>query len=128
MNSRTFVRNVRTSWQSITYGSCTRVRITEYNVFKEKSGPTSYAKRNIKNGCAISSGRLHTDEPMLRHIKNCSQGEAHQQLGKNECSTTFELNASTSILYDRGIYGANNLELDSMWSGVCGSPFSPILW
>ncbi|GFU88009.1 hypothetical protein TNCV_1335781 [Trichonephila clavipes] len=45
--------------------SCTRGRIVEHNVFKEKSGPTSYSKRNIENGYAISSGWLRIDEPML---------------------------------------------------------------
>ncbi|GFS83953.1 hypothetical protein TNCV_2363761 [Trichonephila clavipes] len=68
MNSGTFVRNDGMGWESITSGSCTRERIVEHNTFKEKSGPTSYAKRNIENGYAISSGRLFLDEPMLRQI------------------------------------------------------------
>ncbi|GFX20163.1 hypothetical protein TNCV_1437231 [Trichonephila clavipes] len=60
----------------------------EHNVFKEKSGPISYAKRNIENDYAISSWRLLMDEPMLRHIKNCTEEEAHRRLGKNGWSTT----------------------------------------
>ncbi|GFY26211.1 hypothetical protein TNCV_355271 [Trichonephila clavipes] len=70
--------------ESITSRSCTRGRIAEHNVFKEKSGPTSNAKRNIENGYAISSGRILIDGPMLRHIKNCTEEETHQQLEKNE--------------------------------------------
>ncbi|GFW96567.1 uncharacterized protein TNCV_2846241 [Trichonephila clavipes] len=77
-------------------------KIDEHNVFKEKSSPTSYAKRNIENGYAISSGRILIDEPMLRHIKNCTEEEAHRQLGGNEWSTTLdELDAFVSILYAR---------------------------
>ncbi|GFU68315.1 uncharacterized protein TNCV_834421 [Trichonephila clavipes] len=61
---------------------------------------------------------------MLRHIKNCTEEEAHQQLKKNEWPTILdELDAFISILYHRGIYGANNLELDSLWCVVWGSPF-----
>ncbi|GFX02598.1 hypothetical protein TNCV_728521 [Trichonephila clavipes] len=84
MNYGNFVRNDGTGWQSITFESCTRGRIVEHNSFKEKSGPTSYAKRNMENGYVISLGRLLLDEPMLRHIKNSTEEEAHRQLGKNE--------------------------------------------
>ena len=58
MNSETFVTNDGTCWESITSGSGMRGRIAEHNVLKEKSGPTSYAKRNIENESAISSWRL----------------------------------------------------------------------
>ncbi|GFW89313.1 uncharacterized protein TNCV_3966031 [Trichonephila clavipes] len=110
--------------KSITSGSCTRGRIAEHNVFKEKSGPISYAKRNIENGYAISSGRLLIDEPMLHDIKNCTEEEAHRQMGKNEWSTTLdELDTFISILYARCIYGTNNIELDSLWSVVWGPSF-----
>ncbi|GFW59790.1 hypothetical protein TNCV_4718811 [Trichonephila clavipes] len=81
INSGTFVRNDRLGWESITSGSCRRGRIAEHSVFKEKNGPTSYAKRNIENSYAISSGRLLIDEPMLHHIKNCTEEKAHWQLG-----------------------------------------------
>ncbi|GFX80155.1 uncharacterized protein TNCV_2108001 [Trichonephila clavipes] len=128
MNSGTFVTKDETCRKSITSGSCIRGRNTEHNVFKEKSGPTSYAERNIKNSYAISSWRLLIDEPMLRHIKNCTEVEAHRQLRKNEWSTTLdELGAFISILYARGIYGANNIELDSLWSVLWGPPFSMVL-
>ncbi|GFU76416.1 hypothetical protein TNCV_4515711 [Trichonephila clavipes] len=101
MNSETFVRNYGTGWESITSESCALGKI-EHNIFKEKSGPFSYAKRNIKNGYAISLRRLLLDEPMLRHIKNCTEKEAHRQLGRNEWPTTLdELDAFISILYTR---------------------------
>ncbi|GFW41435.1 hypothetical protein TNCV_465261 [Trichonephila clavipes] len=83
MNSGTFVTNDGTCWESITSGNCMHGRIAEHNVFKEKSGLISYAKQNIENDLAISSGRLLKNEPMLRHIKNCTEEEAHWQLGKN---------------------------------------------
>ncbi|GFX91069.1 hypothetical protein TNCV_5106991 [Trichonephila clavipes] len=81
MNSGTFVANDGTCWQGITSGSCTHGTIAGHNVSKEKSGPTSYAKRNNES-CAISSWRLLINEPLLRHIKNCREEGAHQQLGK----------------------------------------------
>ncbi|GFX62057.1 hypothetical protein TNCV_2227831 [Trichonephila clavipes] len=84
MNCRTFVENDGMFWECITSGSCMRGGIAELNVFKEKSGPTSYAKRNIENGYAISSWRLLIDQPTPRHIKNCTEEEAHRQLEKNE--------------------------------------------
>ncbi|GFV75475.1 hypothetical protein TNCV_1483201 [Trichonephila clavipes] len=82
MNSGTFVINDGMCWESITSGSCMHGRIAEHNVFKEKSDPISYAKQNIENDYAISSRRLLKNEPMLSHIKNCTEEEAHQQLGK----------------------------------------------
>ncbi|GFS65608.1 hypothetical protein TNCV_1924671 [Trichonephila clavipes] len=66
---------------------------------------------------------------MLHHIKNCTKDEAHRQLGENEWLTTLdELDAFISILYARGIFGAINLQLDSLWSVVLGPLFSAILW
>ncbi|GFY35849.1 hypothetical protein TNCV_4842251 [Trichonephila clavipes] len=82
INYGTFVTNNGTCWKSIFSGSCMGGRIAEHNVFKEKSGPTSYAKRNFENGYTISSWRLLIDEPM--HIKNCTEEEAHRQLVINE--------------------------------------------
>ncbi|GFS88969.1 DDE_Tnp_1_7 domain-containing protein [Trichonephila clavipes] len=95
-------------------------------VFKGKSDPTSYEKRNIVNGYLISSyGYL----PMLPYIKQCTAEDAHGQLGKNKWSTTLDqLDAFISILYARGIYGANNLDFHSLWSVAWGPPFSAILW
>jgi len=125
MTSRTFVTSDGTSSESICSGSCMSGRIAKHNVFKEKVLiPTSYAKRNIENGYAISAWRLPLEESMLRHIKNCTDEEAHCRLGKNEWSTTLgELAAVISILYARGIYGANNLESDILWSVFWCRPF-----
>ncbi|GFX07853.1 piggyBac transposable element-derived protein 4 [Trichonephila clavipes] len=53
---------------------------------------------------------------MFRHIKNSTEEETHRQLGNDEWSSTLdELDALISILYARGTYGANNLDLDSVW-------------
>ncbi|GFY17675.1 hypothetical protein TNCV_1074101 [Trichonephila clavipes] len=86
---------------------------------KKKVPPTSYEDRNIENSYAISSWRLLIYELMFRHIKNCTEEEAHRQQGKNEWSTTLDkLNSFISSLYVLGIYGVNNLELDSLLSAV----------
>ena len=82
MNSETFVTNDGTCWESIISGSGMHGRIAEHNVLKEKSGPISYAKRNIENESAISSWRLLINEPMLRHIKNCTEEESSPATGK----------------------------------------------
>ncbi|GFX57127.1 DDE_Tnp_1_7 domain-containing protein [Trichonephila clavipes] len=81
-------------YESITSGSCMHGRISEHNVFKGKCGPISYGRHNIENGYAISSWRL----------------------------LIGDLDTFISILYARGIYDTNNLELHSL---VCclGSPF-----
>ncbi|GFW70205.1 hypothetical protein TNCV_660091 [Trichonephila clavipes] len=73
MNSGTFVTNDGTCRKSIPSVSRMHGRIGEHNVFKEKSGPTSYAEQNIENSYVISSWKLLIDEPMLRHIKNCTE-------------------------------------------------------
>ncbi|GFR33596.1 hypothetical protein TNCT_130251 [Trichonephila clavata] len=105
--------------KSITSGSCMSGRSAEHNIFKEKSDPTIYAILNIKNCYAISSWRLLIDLPMLRHIKNCNEEEAHRQLGTNErCTTLDELDAFISILCARGIFGAKNLEFYILFFGV----------
>ncbi|GFV43398.1 uncharacterized protein TNCV_886361 [Trichonephila clavipes] len=100
MNSGTLVANDGTCWcwESIPSGSCRCGRTADHKVFKEKSVPTSNAKRNIEMGYAISSWRPLIHKPKLQHIKNCTQEEAHWQLEKNEWSTT--LDAFISILYD----------------------------
>ncbi|GFT10884.1 piggyBac transposable element-derived protein 4 [Trichonephila clavipes] len=123
LNSGTFVSNDGTGWEIITSGSCSRRRIVEHNIFRDKSGPTSYVKLNIENGYAISSEKLLIDEPMLRHIKNCIEEEDHRQLGKKKSTTIDELDDCISILYVRDIYGAYNLELDTLWSVDWGPPF-----
>ncbi|GFS69276.1 HTH La-type RNA-binding domain-containing protein [Trichonephila clavipes] len=67
-----------------------------------------YARRNVENGYAIRSGSLLMDEPMLPHIKNCTEVEARRLLGENEWSTTLdELDAFISILYGRVDIGNN---------------------
>ncbi|GFW51343.1 hypothetical protein TNCV_3254721 [Trichonephila clavipes] len=84
------------------------VRVEEWlNIMFSKK---KVAQPVIENDYAISSGRLLIYEPMLRHIKNCTEGEAHRQLGENEWLTTLdELDALISILHARDIYGANTL-------------------
>ncbi|GFW32921.1 hypothetical protein TNCV_1774861 [Trichonephila clavipes] len=59
MNSGTFVTNDRMCWESIISGSCMRGRIAEHNVFKEKSSPTNYAKRNIENAVSVISHKQY---------------------------------------------------------------------
>ncbi len=124
VNNETLVSNDGTHWSSIDVGSCVRGRISSHNIYKEMHGPTSYTKRNIEDGHASTAWRLLIDASMLRNIKNCTEAEAHRQLGKNEWSTSLEeLDAFISILYARGIYGAKSMELDSLWSVVWGPPF-----
>ncbi|XP_054718548.1 piggyBac transposable element-derived protein 4-like [Uloborus diversus] len=99
-------------------------RISQHNVCKEACGPTSYAKRNIDDEFASSSWRLIINESMLRHIKMCTEEEAHRQLGNNDWTLKLEeIDAFIAILYARGLYCAKGLELDSLWSTIWGPPF-----
>ncbi|GFW70978.1 DDE_Tnp_1_7 domain-containing protein [Trichonephila clavipes] len=85
MKSGTFVTNDGTCWESITSESCMRGRIAEHNVFKERSGPTSYAKRR-----------------------------SSPETGKMEGSTTLDkLDVFISILHVRDMYGAKLVAIEA---------------
>uniref|UniRef100_A0A1B0G696 Uncharacterized protein n=1 Tax=Glossina morsitans morsitans TaxID=37546 RepID=A0A1B0G696_GLOMM len=56
-----------TVWKKIKEGSNSG-RTSIYNIFKEVSGPTGYAKRNIMKGRAKSAFSLIIDHKMIEHV------------------------------------------------------------
>lgn len=61
---------------------------------------------------------------MLKYIKECTETEAQRQLNDPNWKITFEeLEAFIAVLYARGAYGAEKLELDTLWSTNWGPAF-----
>jgi hypothetical protein len=113
-----------TVWDEIPIGVENVGRRQQHNVVKEKAGLTSYASHRIKEGSALSAFRLIIDEPMIRHIRTCTEAEARRQLNDDAWSVTAdELDAFIAILYARGATGAKGLELKSLWNAQWGVPF-----
>ncbi|XP_042911628.1 piggyBac transposable element-derived protein 4-like [Parasteatoda tepidariorum] len=76
------------------------------------------------DGSPASAWRLFIDEWILKHIKKCTEDEAHRHIPENKWVVTLEeVDAFIAILYARGIYCAKGLELDSLWSMDWGPPF-----
>ena len=99
-------------------------RIEQQNILKEIPGPTAYVKQAVDHGSVRSAFRLLIDDPLLRHIRDCTVAEAHQQLQNNLWSLSVEeLEAFIAIVYARGAYGAKNLSISSLWSTSWGPPF-----
>ena len=72
-------------------------------MFKDVSGPTAYAKRNIMFGNVKSAFELIIDNSMIEYIKICTKTEARKVLKKDDWSITeVQLRAFISILYARG--------------------------
>ncbi|XP_072377221.1 uncharacterized protein [Diabrotica undecimpunctata] len=112
-----------TTWKVIDSRSVPGRR-AQHNIYREESGPTSYAKRNVRNNCVVSAWHLIINDSMLRHIKECTIAEAHQCLKNDTWTITLEkLEAVLAIMYARGVYGAKNFPTNSLWSTVWGPQF-----
>lgn len=68
-----------TVWQRITEGS-DRGRAPVYNIFKEISGPTGYAKRNIIMGRVASAFSLIIDHDIIERVRKYTELEAFRVL------------------------------------------------
>ncbi|CAH2089749.1 unnamed protein product [Euphydryas editha] len=111
-----------TEWEELGNGCVGR--LPSHTIFKDTSGPTGYAKRNIMLGSVSSAFRLIIDNRMMSHIKTCTELEARNVLQKNDWEITIEeLHAFVAILYARGAYEARNLKLSYLWSEKWGPSF-----
>ncbi|XP_033351375.1 uncharacterized protein LOC117234360 [Bombus vosnesenskii] len=52
-------------------------------IFKDVTGPTGYAKRNIMSGCVTSAFELIINRHIMEHIKDCTEIETHRVLKKD---------------------------------------------
>jgi hypothetical protein len=113
-----------TIWNEINSKNSACGRVPAYNVLKETSGPTSFAKTRVSEHKVSSSFKLFIDDAILLHIKKCTESEAHRQLGNKDWRLSLaELDAFVGILYVRGAIGAKGLDLYSLWSEAWGIPF-----
>ncbi|XP_071039876.1 piggyBac transposable element-derived protein 4-like [Parasteatoda tepidariorum] len=95
-----------------------------YSMFKDVSGPTAYAKKNIMLGNVRSSFELIIDNGMIEYFKICTETEARKVLKKDDWSITeVQLRAFISILYARGAYEAKSLKASYLWSKKWGTSF-----
>ncbi|XP_033194823.2 uncharacterized protein LOC117159249 [Bombus vancouverensis nearcticus] len=71
-----------TQWIKLKAGG-SRGRTPVRMIFKDITGPTGYAKRNIMPGCVTSAFELIIDRHIMEHIKDCTETEAHRVLKKD---------------------------------------------
>jgi len=113
-----------TLWQTLKEGRDTG-RPLGFTIFKDVSGPTAYAKRNIMLGSVSSAFNLIINEGMMEYIKSCTELEAQRVLKTNWTITISKLRAFVAILYARGAYEARNLKCSYLWSKKWGPVFFP---
>ncbi|XP_043502332.1 uncharacterized protein LOC122524249 [Polistes fuscatus] len=89
-----------TNWEKIQEGSTTG-RLPLHNTFKDISGPTGYAKRNIIKGEVNSAFLLLIDRNILDYIISCTELEAFRVLGKKWTLSETKIKAFIAILYAR---------------------------
>ncbi|GBM91588.1 hypothetical protein AVEN_164195-1 [Araneus ventricosus] len=99
-----YVSKDLTSWTVTSASHTTGGKYGAQNIPKEISGPTSYAKRNVR-GNVSSSWRLFMDKSMLSHIKKCTEAEAVLNNEENWTVSLEEIDAFIAIIYARGAYG-----------------------
>ena len=109
-------------WQKVTT-SCNVGRIPIYNVFKDVSGPTGYAKHNIMKGNVKSAFSLIINNKILEYIISCTKIEGRKTLETDWNFTVSKLKAFISISYAPDAYEAKKLKLSYMWSKKWGPGF-----
>jgi hypothetical protein len=93
------------------------------NVFRNAAGPTSFAKRMIHSDSGLSALRLFIDDTILRIIKTCTEAEASRRGLAPWSIEMDELEAFIGILFYRGLCGAKNSPVKSLWDSVWGSHY-----
>ena len=100
-------------------------------MFRDKEGPSPYAKRYIDLGSPASSWRLIITDKIMKHIQKCTEEEARKQLlekqnGNEDRSnwsvTLEEIEALIGIMYIREANEMKNMPFKSLWSKDYGLP------
>ena len=95
----TYIGRDGTVWSHADIGVENAGRRAQQNVFREKAGPTAYASRVIKESSVSSAFKLLSDEPMLRHMKKCTEAQARRELSDESWAVSLEeLDAVTAIV------------------------------
>ena len=71
-----------TQWIKLKAGE-SRGRTPVRMIFKDIAGPTGYAKKNVMLNCVTSAFELIIDRHITKHIKDCTEIEAHRVLKKD---------------------------------------------
>lgn len=100
-----------------------RGKTQTHNIFREMSGPTAYAKRNIMKGSVRSAFSLIIDEHMIERIRKCTEAEALRVLDTEWRLPTAKLYAFIGLLYARGAYENRNVSVSLLWNQKWGPAF-----
>ena len=111
-----------TIWKKIEEGGVVG-RLPSHCIFKDSSGPTAHARRNIMEENVISAFLPLIDHRILEHIRNCTEIEASRVLGKKWTLSEEKLKAFLGIMYGRGAYEARGLKLSYLWNKKWGPEF-----
>ncbi|XP_049838885.1 uncharacterized protein LOC126284185 [Schistocerca gregaria] len=112
-----------TVWNIVPVGSNAGC-LQSHSILRERSGPTSRAKRKTQSEKLLSAWELIFSASMMRHMKHCTEAEARRRTQDNSWTVvTEELGAFIAIMYAGGVYGAKNFPLKSLWSTVLGPQF-----
>lgn len=111
-----------TQWIKLKAGG-SRGRTSVRMIFKDITGPTGYAKRNIMLGCVTSAFKLIIDRHIMKYIKDCTEMKAHRVLKKDWTITVAELRSFLGILYARGAYETRPLKASYLWLKKWGPTF-----
>ena len=96
-----------TNWEYIEFSSKSKGTLQAQNVITESEGLTQYANRKLDG--PLSAFELLVDNPMLTHIKQCTEAEAHRVKNSDEWKLPLsELKAFISLLYVRGMLCGKN--------------------
>lgn len=116
------VANDGSVWQQMQVGG-TPGRAPLHNIFRQKVGPTRYAKRHIMKGKVSTTFSLIIDHRIMNHIRTFTIEEAKRVLGSDWSLSKKKLDAFIAILYVRAAYGANNLNISFLWNNIWGPKF-----
>jgi hypothetical protein len=113
-----------TTWKIGVAGHHMRGRLAAQNIFRQNPGPTYFSQQRVIQGSPLSAFSLFMDEPMLRAIQRNTEIEAHRVLNNNTWTLPLpELETFLGLVISRGLVGARNLPLKSLWSKTWGIQF-----
>jgi len=107
----------------ITAGDVSAGRHPQQNIWRDVSGPTPYAKRNVFAASPASAWRVLLNSFILKHITKRTVTETHRQLHNQTFALTVEeLEAFIAVMYARGVTGKSDLPLHDIWTERGGVP------
>ena len=112
-----------TVWQLKTDNGNHRGRAANHNILRMHPGPTPYASQGINMDSPLSAFRVLFDEPMLRHVKECTEREGKRIQGEDWSISLQELEVFLGLFIARGVVGSRTAPLSELWSAKWGNRF-----